>query len=202
MRWITDVQYNPDKPEQRVQALKEAEALAALLLEAGFKTEIAEVERTPDPAGGYVFGDCGFFRLLIDEELLKKAQTHLRQINWSEKEMWKRVAAAICSCHQTGPSAKHFKPLGVDPTDGRFAEVSYRFCEHCSRRWLFYQFEIEGFSRSGRWYTGLFPYEEPYRVGTDPKPEEAAGLFAAMPWYVYGGSYFGHAGERGSGPIS
>ena len=29
-----------------------------------------------------------------------------------------------------------------------------------------------------------------------------SALFAAMPWYIFGGSYFGHAGQRGSGPIT
>lgn len=56
---------------------------------------------------------------------------------------------------------------------------------------------IRSIPGSGRW--AEVPLSE--ADAATVTPETAAGLIDAAPWYVYGGSYFGHAGKRGSGPM-
>jgi hypothetical protein len=80
-------------------------------------------------------------------------------------------------------------------TDERYAEVSLMVCADCGRRWLRYFFEIEAFSRSGRWYLGLIESDR------DPTAGEARALLESLPWYHYGGSYYDGRTGRASGPI-
>jgi hypothetical protein len=87
--------------------------------------------------------------------------------------------------------------VGVDTTKGRYGSVSIERCSRCRRAWLGYFVEYEGFSHSGRWFRAIVSDEEAARV----TPEMAAGLIAAQPWHIYGGSYFGHAGKRGVGRV-
>lgn len=109
------------------------------------------------------------------------------------------MTLAECACLELGPRQGGFDeaPIGVDRTNGRFGEVTIRTCRDCGRRWLHYHVEYEAFYGSGRWYTGLLP------EGADaqPRPEEAVPLLEQLPWHVYGGSYFGTDGRRGSGPL-
>ena len=105
-----------------------------------------------------------------------------------------------CDCTELGPPPGTFdeSTLGVDETNGRFADVSTRTCRKCGRRWLHYAVEYEAFSGSGRWYIGLLPEE----MGTTRiKPENAAAVLEHLPWHIYGGSYFGTPGRRGTGPL-
>lgn len=88
--------------------------------------------------------------------------------------------------------------LGVDKTDGRFAEVSVETCKACGRHWLRYFVENEAFSESGRWYRGLVGAE----VARSVQPEQAPAVLEGLPWYFYGGSFFRSTGRRGSGPLS
>ena len=87
--------------------------------------------------------------------------------------------------------------VGVDETKGRYGEVSLQRCLRCRRVWLHYFVTYEGFSRSGRWFRAIVSDEEAVSV----TPETAAGLIAAQPWHLYGGSYFGHGGKRGVGRV-
>jgi hypothetical protein len=105
-----------------------------------------------------------------------------------------------CVCGQ--PQATHDcfdnKAVGVDPTEGRYAEVSLRRCRRCSRLWLRYFVEYESFSRSGRWARGLISERDAETI----TPEAAAPYLARLPWYLYGGSYFdGVPGRRSGGMI-
>jgi hypothetical protein len=89
------------------------------------------------------------------------------------------------------------RALGVDPTHGRFAEVTVLTCQACGSLWLQYFVEYEQFPRSGRWYRGLVTPEQLVNL----TPEQAPGLLAGCPWYFYGGSYFESGGRKGSGPL-
>src|SRR4051812_5778398 len=74
-------------------------------------------------------------------------------------------------------------PLGVDPQNGRYADVSIDFCFNCWRNWLHYQFEIEGISHSGRWYRGILEgYDHALEITWEIGPEDAARLLEEMPW--------------------
>jgi hypothetical protein len=108
------------------------------------------------------------------------------------------VSNDACECLALGPRSYDEAPVGIDQTRGRFGDVSVRTCRACGRHWLHYHVEYEAFSRSGHWFTGLLP------DGADAAltPEAAVPLLERLPWYVYGGSYFGHAGQRGSGPLN
>lgn len=106
---------------------------------------------------------------------------------------------ADCPCLARGPMRGTFDetPLGTDTTDGRYGDVSVRACRACGRRWLHYAVEYEAFTGSGRWYAGILPDG----AETGLTPEGAAPLLESLPWHVHGGSYFGHAGRRGSGRL-
>jgi hypothetical protein len=82
------------------------------------------------------------------------------------------------------------QPIGIDKTAGRFAEVTIETCRACGRRWLHYLVEVEGISRSGRWYRGLISDE----VAQTVRPEAALGVLGSLAWRFAGGSYFASDG--------
>jgi hypothetical protein len=105
-----------------------------------------------------------------------------------------------CPCLEHGPKAPQAIPeryVGCDETDGRYADVTLTRCSRCRRLWLGYAVEYEGFSNSGRWCEAVIDDA----TAATMTPEAAPGFLAAAPWHVYGGSYFGHAGKRGSGAM-
>ena len=105
-----------------------------------------------------------------------------------------------CGCLAVGPrfpDAIRERQVGVDGTEGRFADVEVIKCKACDRLWLRYHVEYESFSRSGRWAAAVIDDEMARHVS----PEQASDFIAAQAWYVFGGSYWGHAGQRGQGPL-
>ena|ERR1700675_3061700 len=105
-----------------------------------------------------------------------------------------------CSCLATAPkhpNAVEERSVGIDPSNGRFADVTLVRCALCRRLWLTYQFEIEAFTASGRWYAALIS-EADAKIMT---PHRAPDFIKSQPWRIYGGSFYGHSGRRGSGPI-
>jgi hypothetical protein len=104
-----------------------------------------------------------------------------------------------CACLETGPRYpdvdRHH--VGVDETEGRFADVTIERCTRCGQRWLRYQLEYEAFTKSGRWAEAPITEEE----ATTMTPVAAAGYLDAAAWHIYGGSFWGHAGKRGSGRL-
>ena len=89
------------------------------------------------------------------------------------------------------------KHIGVDEASRRFAEVSIERCKRCGQRWLRYFFEIEGFSRSGRWYRGAISREQAKRAIAANALEILSGLH----WHFYGGSHFDTDGARSTVPL-
>jgi hypothetical protein len=105
-----------------------------------------------------------------------------------------------CACLDRGPIYPNravTRSVGIDDTNGRFADVEVIRCTACRRLWLRYHVEYEGFSRSGRWATGIIDEAKAASI----TPKEAANYLDSLDWYVYGGSWFGHGGKRGSGPM-
>jgi hypothetical protein len=93
-----------------------------------------------------------------------------------------------CRCHQPPFHAKDFQPrhLGVDKTDGRFADVSLLQCGFCGTWWLEYAFSVEGFSESGRWFRVKVEESElPALTAAN-----AAGYLEKAESHFAGGSYF------------
>lgn len=84
---------------------------------------------------------------------------------------------------------------GSDARDGRFADVTVETCRACGRRWLGYAWEVEGISRSGRWYRGLT------RADVEITVENAAATLESLDWYWAGGSYFDGRVHRARGPL-
>jgi hypothetical protein len=101
-----------------------------------------------------------------------------------------------CECLVLGYVKWEFdeKSLG---TDRSWADVALRTCRRCGRIWLYYHYENEGFSKSGRWYRGVVSAQAAQSVET----ENALELLAKLEWYICGGSYFGGV-RRGRGPIA
>lgn len=103
-----------------------------------------------------------------------------------------------CAC--ADPNARYdlfeAKPVGVDETDGRYADVALLRCRQCGRGWLRVRAEYEDRPRSGKWARGLISDRDAETL----TPEAAASYLAQLPWHLYGGSAFGDQGRR-SGPI-
>jgi hypothetical protein len=108
-------------------------------------------------------------------------------------------AAAECTCMRPAFDYRDFDraELGVDPANGRFGDVSLQRCRHCGRAWLHYHYEVEAFSRSGRWYRGLLSEEQAARATAD----NALRVLAELPWHHYGGSWFETTGRRSDLPL-
>src|SRR5216683_7041372 len=99
-----------------------------------------------------------------------------------------RTASTACRCLEAGPRAPDIdtpRYIGVDETEGRFADVTLERCTRCECLWLRYQVEYEAFAKSGRWAAA--PIAED--AATAMTPELAAGYFDSAAWYIYGGSY-------------
>lgn len=107
---------------------------------------------------------------------------------------------ADCSCLSPGAPFDPGAPsrvVGVDETAGRFADVAVYRCPACARLWLSYQVEYEAVGGSGRWARGAISPE----VAATVTPQDAPAVLAALPGYIFGGSYFGGTARVGSGPM-
>lgn len=105
------------------------------------------------------------------------------------------MTALSCTCLNDGPYRREtVRYLGMDKTEGRYADVTVFRCSACGRLWLHYHVEYEHMRASGRWAMGLI---DEAKVATI-KPEEAADYLGGLEWYIYGGSWHGHSGKRGS----
>ena len=105
-----------------------------------------------------------------------------------------------CHCLVEGPrhpAVVKERFVGIDTTEGRYADVSLMRCKRCQRLWLRYQLEYEAFSRSGRWAEA--PIDE--QAAATMVPESAAGFLESAEFHIYGGSFWGHTGKRGSGRL-
>jgi len=109
------------------------------------------------------------------------------------------MVGAQCRCTTPPLDYRGFvrEELGVDEAGGRFADVAIERCKYCGRAWLHYHYEIEAFSGSGRWYRGLLTPGQ----AAHATPANALEILAALPWHLYGGSYFGTSGERRDAPL-
>ncbi|MGD1318339.1 hypothetical protein [Chryseobacterium sp. 2R14A] len=88
--------------------------------------------------------------------------------------------------------------IGVDKTNGRYADVSLLQCKLCQRIWIKYLVEFESFSKSGRWYRGIISKKE---ANVMP-PENAVEYLENVDWYIFGGSYFESTGTFGQGKLN
>jgi hypothetical protein len=103
-----------------------------------------------------------------------------------------------CSCFEN-TNSDHYQLtlLGVDKTAGRFAEVEIGRCGLCQRYWLHYSWEIEGFTKSGRWYRAPITWHQSQNVTAG----NATSLLENADWYFESGSYSGGNIQRAAGPI-
>lgn len=100
-----------------------------------------------------------------------------------------------CKCENDPiPYLELKKDLGMDSI---FGEVSINDCRECDETWLVYRYQLEGVSRSGRWYA--LKIEEMLAADTDA--DGAFALFAAAEEYLAGGSYFEGRIFRTSGAV-
>jgi hypothetical protein len=93
------------------------------------------------------------------------------------------------------PPLMIYRQLGMD---SRFGEVTLLICPVCDQMWLQYLYELEGFSRSGRWYRGAITGQQSAEVTA----ETAKAMLEGLEWYFYGGSFFDGRSGRSSGPLS
>jgi hypothetical protein len=100
-----------------------------------------------------------------------------------------------CRCLVSPP--EHLDRVQELGLDSRLGEVSILVCQDCGRHWLRYLYEFEAISRSGRWYLGPITSEQLAVLNL----EQAKTLLEELPWYYYGGSYFGGQSGKASGEI-
>lgn len=81
--------------------------------------------------------------------------------------------------------------------DERFAAVSLWTCPRCGQRWLRYEYEVEAFTASGRWYLGPVTA----RQAEELTASQAKTTLESLDWYYYGGSYFDGRIGKASGDI-
>jgi hypothetical protein len=86
------------------------------------------------------------------------------------------------------------QPLG---SDAHWGEIAIWRCKKCGRRWLRYEYAVEAFSGSGRWYMGLIAPEAAAAL----KPEQAQAFLEKLGWYYAGGSHFQGSVTKRSGPL-
>ncbi|MGH2537453.1 MAG: hypothetical protein ACRDHL_08680 [Candidatus Promineifilaceae bacterium] len=104
-------------------------------------------------------------------------------------------SGAWCAC--LAAPAGQLTPERTLGMDSRYGEVSLLICPNCGRHWLRYFYEVEVFSRSGRWYLGLVTPEQAAALTA----ESARRTLEGLAWYYYGGSYYGGRSGRASGEI-
>lgn len=104
-----------------------------------------------------------------------------------------------CICNKPPFSYLNYdtNELGIDETNGMFAEVSLQTCKHCGTKWLNYFVEIEGFSDNIKWYKAMIDEAHIKSI----TPETAINYIESCEWYFYGGSYYGSQVSKGSGKI-
>jgi hypothetical protein len=109
--------------------------------------------------------------------------------------MTRSAETTDCRCLECGPRAPDIAyegELGIDVTDGRFANVSLQICSGCGRGWLHYLQEAEYETAAGRWAEALIDPDDASAM----TPERAAEYIGTAPWRIVGGSYYGSAGKR------
>jgi hypothetical protein len=81
--------------------------------------------------------------------------------------------------------------------DAAYGEASLWRCSRCGRTWLRYLYELEGFSKSGRWHLGLIA--NPTFATLDAS--RCRQTLEQLDWYFFGGSYFDGLTGKSSGPL-
>lgn len=104
-----------------------------------------------------------------------------------------------CICHKPPFSYLNYDrvELGIDETNGRFAEVSIQTCKHCQTQWLNYLVETEGFSRSIKWFKAKIATSLLDKI----TPENSIENIEKADFFFFGGSYYGTGVSIGSGKI-
>jgi hypothetical protein len=101
-----------------------------------------------------------------------------------------------CACLTSPtPPLMNYRQFGMD---SQYGEVTLLLCPACGQIWLRYLYEMEGFSRSGRWYRGAITGKQAAEVTAG----NARAMLEGLEWYFYGGSYFEGRSGRSSGPLS
>jgi hypothetical protein len=104
------------------------------------------------------------------------------------------MESAQCPCYKTPFKHIGFKTtvIGIDKTDGRFADVTCDECLNCGCLWLHYFYKIEAFGNSGRWYRGLINLQQLSKIN----PENSINHLKSLDWHYAGGSYFKSTGIK------
>jgi hypothetical protein len=101
--------------------------------------------------------------------------------------MTRSAETTDCRCLECGPRAPDIAyegELGIDVTDGRFANVSLQICSGCGRGWLHYLREAEYETAGGRWAEALIEPDDASAM----TPERAAEYIGTAPWRIVGSS--------------
>jgi hypothetical protein len=105
-----------------------------------------------------------------------------------------------CDCNNADCPHTRFdevRRVGVDHTEGRFADVTILQCLSCDETWLHYSVEYEGFSKSGRWARGLIDVARAQNI----TPEHSVPYLDSLSSYLFGGSRYDGVGGSRAGPM-
>lgn len=95
---------------------------------------------------------------------------------------------AVCACNQ--PVCDSLRALRYLGTDSQHLDSRLLRCDRCGQIWLESTYEIEGVSKSGRWFRGAL---SPALVES-VTAADASRVLSVLPSYFVGGSHFGEAG--------
>jgi len=130
----------------------------------------------------------------------KKAQYHKIGIRKYEYLKHEKIPMTDCTCMT--PPFNDWKSkstmIGIDTKNGRYGDVFIHTCKKCGSKWLVYEVQYEGFSKSGRWYRGLISEE----LAKSVTAELAVEILELLDWHIYGGAYFETSGKIGKGFIN
>jgi hypothetical protein len=118
-----------------------------------------------------------------------------RLISWLAIKILKQQH---CPCMAPPVTADNFKPYISWYDEAHYGYAEVLICKKCASHWLKYTLEFEGYAGSGRWYRGLLnPLKSRQSQISDPTK-----YLSELPWYIHGGLYFNHNGERSSGLLN
>ena len=105
---------------------------------------------------------------------------------------WRPDLSVEMACRCLEPGETNYRDfdasqVGVDPTAGRYGEVTIPRCLGCGQHWLRYFVEYEGFTGSGRFFRAPLDAAAARAV----LPRGAVAAIEEVGAHIRGGSYFG-----------
>lgn len=92
-----------------------------------------------------------------------------------------------CACFKPRTHHNYYRCyLGMDDTEGRYADVTLQKCKECQSIWLYYFLDYHWRRNGTRWYLGLVSPEKAITITR----HNAIDTLNQLDWFFYGGVYY------------